>query len=214
MSSRTIDTNSGSTPGVAARTSSIPAAAARFAATTSRSWMTSMWSDTNPIGTTTTAGTLAAASASMWSPMSGVEPGLRRRGRCGFVRERPREPGCTALGDESGGLAELGDVVGSLGHRDRKAVRREHDATRARVGVSSSSAAASDRANGPDVARVVVELAELVDHRRSGADLRHARPRCLSRYWRHEEYELNPEVTKASARSTPSSRIWRTASTR
>ena len=111
MSSRTIDTNSGSIPGVDARTSSMPAAAARFAATTSRSLMTSMWSDTNPIGTTTTAGTFAPASVSMWSPMSGVEPGLRRRAAAALVHERPREPRCTALGDESGGLTELRDVV-------------------------------------------------------------------------------------------------------
>ena len=118
------------------------------------------------------------------------------------------------LGDESGGLTELRDVVGSLGHREGKAVRGERDvsagALRRRELVQRRRKRPSERTH---VARVVVELAKLVDHRRSGADLLTRRASMSSRYWRQEECELNPDVTKARARSTPSSRIWRTAST-
>jgi hypothetical protein len=50
-----METNAGWLPGVAARAKARPSESAVSAASTSRSCRTSMWSDTNPTGITTTA---------------------------------------------------------------------------------------------------------------------------------------------------------------
>ena len=62
-------------PTVAARVTGSPTRRAVASASVSRSYLTSMWSDTNPIGTSTAAGTPSATSASRWSLTSGSSHG-------------------------------------------------------------------------------------------------------------------------------------------
>ena len=85
-SSATIAANLGVGPGALALANGRPSDAAVCAASTSRSWTTSMWSLTNPTGTTTTAdgrpsgsgspfGRAPSASAARWSLTSGSSQG-------------------------------------------------------------------------------------------------------------------------------------------
>lgn len=68
--------NRGSAPTVAARATGSPSSAALATASVSRSYLTSMWSETKPIGTITTAGAPSACCASRWSQMSGSSQGV------------------------------------------------------------------------------------------------------------------------------------------
>ena len=68
-------TNRGSPCGVAARTAGSWSARAVSSASVSRSKTTSMWSETNPTGTSTTPGAPSAASAVRWSLTSGSSQG-------------------------------------------------------------------------------------------------------------------------------------------
>ena len=70
-----METKRGSVPGVAARASGRPSSLARWAASTSRSCTTSMWSVMNPTGTSTAPGAPAAASPVRWSHTSGPSHG-------------------------------------------------------------------------------------------------------------------------------------------
>jgi selenocysteine lyase/cysteine desulfurase len=74
-SSWMASTNAGWVPTVPARAIGSPRPSATSRASTSRSWMTSMWSLMNPTGTTTTAGHPSACRAARWSPMSGSSHG-------------------------------------------------------------------------------------------------------------------------------------------
>lgn len=68
-------TNPGCVPGVPARTYASPSSLAVAAASVSRSHTTSRWSETNPIGLTTTAVTPCPARSRRWSLMSGSSHG-------------------------------------------------------------------------------------------------------------------------------------------
>src|SRR5690606_1332549 len=69
-------TNAGCTPGVGTRSASSPASRAVVTASSSRSHSTSMWSDTNPTGMTTTALVPCAASSTIASLTSGSSHGV------------------------------------------------------------------------------------------------------------------------------------------
>ena len=70
-----MDANRGLVPGVAARANARPRESAVCAASMSRSCRTSMWSDTNPTGMTTTAAVPDLASSPRWSLTSGSSHG-------------------------------------------------------------------------------------------------------------------------------------------
>src|SRR5262249_23183941 len=74
-SSRRPETNAGWVPAVPARANRSPSRSACSAASTSRSKRTSRWSETNPIGETTTLRSPRSASRSRCSPMSGPSHG-------------------------------------------------------------------------------------------------------------------------------------------
>ena len=77
ISSRIIRTNAGCVPAVPARTNPRPSAAARARASVSRSYTTSMWSDTKPTGATTTSVTPSPRSVARCSSTSGSSHGSR-----------------------------------------------------------------------------------------------------------------------------------------
>src|ERR1700722_5370998 len=74
-SSVTMEANLGWLPGVVARAKARPSDSAACLASTSRSCRTSMWSDTNPTGITTTAFVPDLASSPRWSQTSGASHG-------------------------------------------------------------------------------------------------------------------------------------------
>ena len=117
--SRTIATNRGSVPAVAARANGRPSRAAVAAASVSRSYPTSMWSETNPIGTTTTAGTPVSGERLEVVVHVGLEPWVLRRTAPAAVHQVPGMVASTGsadpLGDQAGGLPVLRLVRAAVG---------------------------------------------------------------------------------------------------
>ena len=119
-----------------------PASAAASRASTSRSNSTSMWSETKPIGDTTTSCTPRSGKRADVVADVGLEPRHPRRPAAALVDDRV-VGAPTALRDEPRRLGELALVARLRGHRRRDRVRREDEVRAARR--SSGTARAPPR---------------------------------------------------------------------
>ena len=162
------------------------------------------------MGTTTT--------SAPGDPSRAARPPYRVRARADWADRCGSDRPAASLdsepfGNQPAGFLKLLLIIAGFGHRDRDAVRGEEN-------LGGAAVSAGDLADGGanlvglrfDEQRMVVERAQLVDLR-GAASPASARARSMSsRYCRQPEYELKMEVTNASARCTPSARIWRNVS--
>ena len=145
-SSVIIDTNRRWVPGVAARASRRPSRSAACAASTSRSWTTSMWSETKPTGHQD--GRRAGTSQVRKVVADvGAEPGLGRRPAAALVHQVPRVRAANPLRDEARRLGQLRLVQAAWRpaeccHRLGHAVRRENQRNILLTSAGSDSIAA------------------------------------------------------------------------
>ena len=150
MSSRTIATNSGAVPGVAARANARPARCGSLGGDD-----VEVVHDLHVVGDEPDRYDDHRGYAVRREPIDVVadvrlEPRLCGRTAAALEDELPRVSFAPSLGDESGRLAQLRDVVGSVRHRERKAVRGARDRGRSRTSSGREPIAlARLRANGP-----------------------------------------------------------------